>query len=244
MVLDRTALSDAIHQLADAANQMRILVVNGPSGSGKSFTFLIIRRFAEETHTFRLAYVDLARHPVPGPVDLARELALRIGRSADSVPQLRVPLARGLRELAIWLVRQAQAGDRDWWWVLDGLSSAPLPLQTYGLVRALADEVRYASSLRLVLLDFNEPFPADVSPFVYREELAPIGGYEVQTFLGDPVERQGRLMTLTELEKLTQTVLEGLPVGADRLGALSARVSELAEAMVSIQLTSLGPNSL
>ena len=230
VVLDRRAVREAIRQLADAASQAKILVVNGPKGSGKSFTFLIIR-FAEEPQRHQLAYVDLARRPVPGPVDLARELALRIGLSADSIPQLRVPIARGVRELAIWLVRQAQAADRDWWWVLDGLSSAQLPLQTRDFVLALAGEVRYASSLRLALLDFNEPFPADVSPFVYREELSPIEDREVRDFLRDLVVRFGRAMPDSELEELTQGLLARAPVGADRLGALSADLSKIASFM-------------
>jgi len=231
VVLDRAALTQALGQLADRASQTKILVVNGPRGSGKSFTFQIIVRFAEQVQTIRLAYVDLAHDPVPGPVDLARELALRMGLSPDPVPPEHAQAARYVRELAIWLVGRAQASDRDWWWTLDGLSSPALPAETRDLVRALAAEVRYASSVRLVLLDFNEPLSADVWPFVFREELPPIGEREVRDFIHDLAVRQGIAITPPMLDGLVSEALGYLPVVTDRLGEVSARLSKLADSM-------------
>ncbi len=232
VVLDRLALREAIRRLMDPGSQERILVVNGPRRSGKTFTFQIIAQSAKETGAFQPVYVDLANFLRPGPVDLARELVLRMGRSVDTIPQPRDPTASYLRELVNWLVGQSRAANADWWWVLDSLSLSAVLQETHDFILAIAASVEH-TTLRLVLLDFNGTLPPNLNSFVRREELKPIGEPEIREFLSDLLRQQGNRPDPAEIDALTQSVLEGLPADTSRLGALSARVSSLVPRLVS-----------
>jgi hypothetical protein len=230
VVLDRSALRSAVRQLMSPFGQ-RILVVNGPPGSGKSFTAQFIQRVAEQTGAFQVAYVDLDRAlgPVPGAVDLAETLALQMGESA-SLPRPEGSPARQVRELAYWLVGRAVASDRDWWWVLDGLSSPALPDDLRDLVLVLADQIAGASApLRLVLLGFDQQLPS--SKFVIYEQLTSIGARDVADFLTELLTSLGRDLDPAQIGEATRAVLDGLPPDPDRLRVLSERVSQLAEAI-------------
>jgi hypothetical protein len=227
VVLGRRALKEAIRQLADPTGALRILVVNGPPGSGKSFTTQIIEQAAREARTFQTVYVDLALFLTPGPVDLARELVSRMGRSPESMPQGSDSTAPNLRDLVNWLIKQSSTANGDWWWVLDSLSSPTVPQETQDLIVAIAASVQ-RTSLRLVLLDFNKSLPANLSPLVFREELTPIGEPEVREFFSDLLRQQGIRPESVDIDALTRSALEDLPADASRLGALSARVSQFA----------------
>jgi tetratricopeptide (TPR) repeat protein len=233
VVLDRVALKNAIRRMTEESSQIRILAVDGPPGSGKSFTSQIVQQVAAETQAFRVAYVNFDQHPLLGPVELAEELASQLGRSLESIPQPQATTARVVHELANWLMAQVEASDRHWWWILDGPSSVTaMNLDTHDLVRALVERVQRPSvQLRLVLLGFDEQFPPHVEPFVYREELASIGGPEIRDYLVDLLRRVGREMDAGQIDAATQTVLDGLPAGRDRLRTLSARMSQVAEAV-------------
>lgn len=229
VIIDRHALRAALRELLDPDGQLRILVVNGPPRSGKSFTYRMAEQAAARTRAFQTIYEDLASLPAPTPEDLARRLALRIGGVIDTIPPAGTWTARSMRELARWLLGQLAATSRGWCWILDGLSSPSLPAVTRDFVLTLADEARPAL-LRLVLLDFDGALPSGTELSARREELTPIGEPEVREFFSD-LQVRGEI----DVGSWTRAALEGLPAGPGRLGALSARLSGYADMLANVR---------
>jgi hypothetical protein len=227
VLLDRQALREGLRRLVQDGG---ILVVNGPPGSGKSFSLQLIVYTAEVSGAFSVASVNVGPLGAAGltPAELASALAAQMGEALLTVPvAAHESAARNNQLLANWLFGLASKSTQTWWWVLDGLGGDVLPPDTRELIIALAAGVGLRSAdVRLVLLDFPAPLPVFVEPYVYREEIAPIGGNEVQAFV-ETLEIAGR----QDRDAVVVALLDGLPEGPARLAELSHRVDGLVAAL-------------
>jgi hypothetical protein len=226
VLLDRTGLREGLRRLQQ---QGGIMVVNGPPGSGKSYSLHFIVYVAEVTGDFHVASVDV------GPMGAARytsgmladSLARQMGVTAPRPDRERESDARYNMALADWLFGKAVASARTWWWVLDGFGADVVAHATRDLIFQLAQRIaRGSESPRLVLLDFPEPLPADVEPYVYRDEIAPIGPRELELF----VETQDVAGSPEDRDAIVAAILDGLPDGPARLAELSRRVNAVVAA--------------
>ena len=236
--LDREVLRRSVRDMMGPAGR-RMLVVNGPPASGKSYTLLFIEHVARQTGAFQVAPVILDRADVPAYklIDLARDLAMVMGLPGEPIPrQLGDTTQLYVRKFVQWLLGQAISIGSNWWVILDGFSSEHLNPDIRLLIHTLAKAIqRQSGPLWLILLDFDESLPDDVSTDVYWEQLTPptdIGGGEIREFLLDLFNHAPDKTRLEDVDQVTISMLNGLPVGDERLGVLSRRLRELTETLV------------
>jgi hypothetical protein len=228
--LNRSALREGVRGLMSPAGP-RILLVNGPSGSGKSYTAGFIQYIAEKTRAFRAANIVL--DSTYGPADLAREFAFHLGLDAGSIPATDDQThTRYVLQLAYWFLAQARASRSEWWLILDGFSSADLSPDTQQLVQTLVDSIeRESTPLRLVLLGFDEPLPVEAGPNIYREHITPIREVDIREFVVDLLASASGDVTQEGIDEVMEQLLRDLPTGPQRLSRLNPRLESLVLAL-------------
>jgi hypothetical protein len=227
VLLDRAVLRDAVRELA-APDGPRVLIVNGPPGSGKSFSERYIRHvtteLSHEVETFRYS----PGTPPIDPGDLAGELSDSLGPSAEMPIAGQTTTAAYIGQLRRLLVEAAMSARRDIWWILDAFGGPEVPEGVQDLITAVAAQMstRRPSTVRLVLLDF----PVTPSLGEAEQEIleAPegVGRIEVAEFFYALV--QSGEFDRDAVDGAVAAVLDGLPEGRSRLAELALRVAELA----------------
>ena len=231
--LGRAFLRQSVSELL-RTDGPEILVVNGPRGSGKSFTLQFIDQIAQRTAAFRVAHIDAhsVSHPKFGAQQLVQAFAVQMGVPFGDIPT-RESSKHYPGVLAAWLLRQAWNSGSTWWWVLDDFSSAGRPAEVRLLMNELARMLGdHPGRNRLVLLDFDEPLPADVEYRVLREHLPDpnqIGSREVQAFLHELLRQSGMTTTEEDIDNVASAFLTRIPAGADRLAQLNLLMVEFTQ---------------
>src|SRR5262249_14701238 len=104
--VNRMELRVALRDLASPTGS-RVLVVQGPPGSGKSYSVHLIRHVAEQTGGFRVHTFDVDNPPYPKPEDLAYSMISQFGGDTASMPvQGPATTSRWVRWLGDWMVRE------------------------------------------------------------------------------------------------------------------------------------------
>jgi Cdc6-like AAA superfamily ATPase len=229
--LNRAVLKQAVRKMRDIGGPA-VLVVNGPPGSGKSTTADYLRQVSSATGAFRVAQAN-ARFDAD-PAALCRELAAHIG-ALDRMPAETAEPARYNALLGEWLLATVMASGETWWLVIDDLSAAPLGADVVDFVGRLATLTAGAPTpMRLVLLGWDAPLPAEVEPDVMREELGEIAIVDVREFLAEALAGAGQTLPEAELDMMARDLYLGSKPGD--LRNLAFRVAEVYE-----RITSNGP---
>jgi hypothetical protein len=200
----------------------RVLIVNGPPGSGKSYSASFIRGVQQATGAFRFALVryDPGSLRDYGPRELADALGdiLGVRLSADATA---APYVYG-RQLAAQLVAAGRADEKPWWWVLDGFSGARPELADFiaRLIQAAVDEPR----VRLVLLGYDQPLSREAEAVTIYEDIAPLSEADVRAYLGRLALSAREPTGEESIEESVRTIFAGLPTGRERNVALGVRV--------------------
>jgi AAA ATPase domain len=187
--VDRASLRSAVRELLDPDGR-RVLVVNGPPGSGKSYTVRFIRHIADRTGTFETLHIDLAYSPSLRPTQVATEITVAMGLlpievDVTSQPDTQVRLLTSSLKSRVW-----NAGN--WWWVFDNCSSPGLPADTRNLIYALANAAEQdLDNLRLILLGFEQTLGPGLDPLALREQLTQIGEPDIRQWFGDAYRLAG-----------------------------------------------------
>lgn len=196
--LDRQALRAVLRGWSPPPRK-RVLVVNGPARSGKTYTLQLLRHIAVQMKTIQIANIDLADEDlalfVPGM--LARSVMLQMGRDSDLsfMPKLddAGSGARWARELCVWLVSAARRSATTWVIALDGSHQAQLRDETRDMIRELIKRASVADSpLRVVLLGYTDDLlPMDVRNQVAAEQLQALTAQDLRDYLGKVVDQLG-----------------------------------------------------
>jgi hypothetical protein len=154
---------------------VRVLVVQGAEGVGKSYSLRLIMHLSRVLGTFKVAWIDLDQeaYVMLGPGELARHLATQIGRNPDSLPAEEPQTNRWVLRLGDWLIAQLNHSSINWWFVLDGFDHPDVPIETQEfisvLVRAAAEG---QTGLRVVLLGNPDLLiPNGLEPYIARERV-------------------------------------------------------------------------
>jgi Cdc6-like AAA superfamily ATPase len=222
-LLNRAVLKQAVRKMRDIGGPA-ILVVTGRPGSGKSTTADYLRQVSSATGAFRVAQAN-ARFDTD-PAALCRELAAQIG-ALHAMPDSTVP-----SELGQWLLDAAMASGETWWLVIDDLAEARLGADMEDFVRRLATlTARAPRPVRLVLLGWDAPLPADVETDVVREELGQIAIVDVREYLAEALARAGQEVPEAELNRMARDL--SLSAKPGDLRDLAFRVQELYDRITS-----------
>jgi len=156
--INRPQISRAFTELDKPAG-FRIAVVNGPPGSGKTYSKLLPQFVAEirGNQSFKVFYRDLSESEYSIKAEnLVRSILSEWKQNAP----LPINLSTGdnyATELAEWVTAQIPPGET-WWIIIDGLAKLKSPDKTLveflmGLAKFIADSPH---PLRLVLLDLGD----------------------------------------------------------------------------------------
>ncbi|WNG61684.1 ATP-binding protein [Archangium gephyra] len=156
--LDRTRFRVVLRRFVDRVTGPRVLVVNGPAQSGKTYSSWFVSHLNDTMPSFvTFAYAaekGLAETYTLG--DVARDLVqLAKGQPATMPPQ-RAQEKRWAQELCIWILSALNRPGLPFWLVLDGFRDAPPGTQA--LIQYLANHISQALNQtdgRLLLFDYE-----------------------------------------------------------------------------------------
>jgi hypothetical protein len=176
-MVDRAPLRLKLQHLAAREEGIHILKVRGPSKSGKSHTFQLIRYLADRVGGFKMVFVDLAElSSAVGrdllPEDLGEEIVFQMKLEGQMPVRQNELDSRWVRRFVAWLTGELQNGDGGYWIVLDSFGNTLVPDGVYELVRRLAEQIETnLSQMRLVLLGFDRDLPDRVLGGLEEEDL-------------------------------------------------------------------------
>jgi hypothetical protein len=233
-MVNRTTLRDHLEQLAGSALiGGRILVVNGPPFSGKTYSKELIGYLRRALENFKLVFIDLLN--IQGevkPSDLASSIAQQLGLSDSVLPPL--DQEQDSRWVEAFCNRlTGQLGDKNdpWWVVIDGFTHITLSQPVDDLVKQLATRSRMTlPGLRLVLLSYPERLPPDVERVVLREDIRPIDDRDLSNFFDQLYQERAQSPTPKDIaERIGEVRREFDPTdprGMEKLGAVVARIAK------------------
>lgn len=203
--LDREYLRQALREMADPAGR-RILVVNGPHGSGKTYTREYVLDVTFGTPNHRVVYLDLDTADY-GPAELASDICQQVGYESKSMPKLNNEsperwVARLNSSLLAGLTSNTAI---KWWLILDGFTK-PLQAETKQLIDELAIRAREAD-LRMILLGCTAELPVRLATEVIREDIKPIGREDVETFVMQQLTQNDPNTTSTTVKEIVDQVM-------------------------------------
>lgn len=176
-MVDRAPLRAKLQHLAAREEGIHILKVRGPSKSGKSHTFQLIRYLSDRVGGFRMVFVDLAElASAVGrdllPEDLGEEIVFQMKLQGQMPVRQNELDSRWVRRFVAWLTGELQNRDEVYWIVLDSFGNTLVPDGVYELVRRLAEQIETnLSQIRLVLLGFERDLPDRVLGGLEEEDL-------------------------------------------------------------------------
>lgn len=167
--LDRARLRAVLRRFVERAAGPRVLVVNGPERSGKSYSSWFVSHLNDTMPSFvTFAYAaekGLAETYTLG--DVARDLVQLANGQLSTMPPQRAQEKRWAQELCIWILSVLNRPGRPFWLVLDGFRDAPPGTQA--LIQKLAHHISQALNQtdgRLLLFDYEprllEPCPVEL----------------------------------------------------------------------------------
>jgi hypothetical protein len=162
----------------------RVLVVNGQRVSGKSYTNELIAFLSERTPKNKTIYMNLDKYVFEAP-NLTEMIGLQMGMDTTRIPQQQdEQKARWVQRLVGWILnRVVNPGDVTYWFVFDGFREQTLLPETKDWIDELAVQAETnVPQCRVVLLNYTETLPFQISDFISREEIKPIGRDELIEF--------------------------------------------------------------
>ena len=223
------------HALADLGlpQGRRILVVNGPPGSGKTYTVEFIKELSYNSPNQRVVYVNLAAHLASfTPAELLQEVVRQIGSPTAEMPALDAEQdARMIRRLVNWF--RSVTNRTDLWLVLDDFG----PNSSQGL-RDLIDELQSmaatkTNSFRLVLLNYTLPLPPSAINSSIEENLSPLSLADVDAYL-EQMLAEGRTErgAADETSRAAAALIDNSQKGERPSATLNMELAELLRSFV------------
>ncbi len=241
--IGRASLKDKLRSLASPKGP-RVLLVNGPRGSGKSYTSQFIFDLTANLPGNRTVYIQLGASLSYSPVDLVSDIALQMGLSTQSMPSDLGAAeidARFVRRLTNWLAGETiRNRSVVWWIVIDGFDDVRLEPALNDLIVDLARRTETdLEQLRMVLLGYTGAMPAQISDFVLRENLQPLQRKDIEEFLREFSKLKS--ISENELQQLVELIFEQVDSQLetakdpqrDRLHYLNRAVYQVVQALQS-----------
>jgi hypothetical protein len=201
----------------------RVLVVNGPGRSGRTFTRWYIGH-AAQFHNARPFYLDMKGKTGASPGDIGRLIALWYQWPPETLPPRHAQASQWAEEIAVWVAGRAASappGDRVVL-VFDNTCAPGLLTETKELLVNLADQAAGEDRLRVTLLAHADPYTSDARRMAAFEEIAPPSKTDVYSFLA------------------VYAAHKGYDVAPDALSAVASRTWDpLAAATGSVQMDDL-----
>jgi hypothetical protein len=208
--IDRHSLKNSLRRLAAPVGP-RVLLVNGPRGSGKSYTSQFIFDLAANVPGHATVHIPLDSFPY-GPRELVENIASQMGRSLDSIPIPTTTQAAFVRTLVLWLVSEIKRSSSTvWWFIFDNFQDVHLDAELHQLIFELVRQAETnLDQLRVVLLGYSDELPLPVRDFVLREDLQPLTRIDVEQFFEEFVAANRLTITEGQIQGIVDAVLQSV----------------------------------
>lgn len=180
--INRKPLRKAVKRLA-APDASRLLVIDGPRTSGKSYSLFYIHHVAHR-RDIQVVEIDL-RAAYPGETltadHVARDIATQM--NLEEPPRSEEQAPRRIQIFCNWLAGKLRATNYTWWIVIDHCN-APLPSDVLDLIEELARRVQKAwHCVRLILVADSVAVPLVVDESAERESVELLDKIHITEFL-------------------------------------------------------------
>jgi hypothetical protein len=196
-LVNRRLLRDNLQTIIDSAPSYRVVIVAGPSGSGRSHSRFLIQFVADQIDGIRCVLIDaldFTLNPNPGSdqKDSLRRMLVAIasalGLAKESQGETFQQSARDVRQFIYWLAGALGdpliANRADWWLILDNFDDPSVPEDLAMAAQILAEEAENRfDRLWIFLLGFSRTLKPDVDAFVLRETVEWPVEHEVRSHL-------------------------------------------------------------
>jgi hypothetical protein len=184
-LVNRTVLRAALKQLTGSQpTDPRVLVVNGPPLSGKSYSVELISYLGRALKSFRFVWIDLKK--ISGevrPEHLAHDIIDQMLLPKNIVPELEQEQdSRWVQTFCNRLQGVLGNAADQWWIVIDGFNHARLSPTVNDLVKELSGRRLTLPELRIVLLSYPDTLSPDVERVALREALSPVNERDLILF--------------------------------------------------------------
>jgi hypothetical protein len=234
--ISRQTLRQFLRQ-AVTPNGFPILVVNGLSKTGKSYSFQYISYLKRQTSDFAVAWVDL-KDEVYGeykPEDLARDVAIPLGWDLASLPPR--PSTRYAKDLAKWMLGQSnqKIAVAAVVIVLDGFHQPELYGETREFVQEMIKQVAAnTSKIRLVLLNYGETLLPPGLPPIATEPLTMLSRPEVTQFFTTFAKQRGQTPDPAAIDDIVKFVVDDIQSNDPEYNEkLNQKVKEAAQLLLA-----------
>lgn len=176
-LVNRTVLRDYVRKLADFQPAgARVLVVNGPPSSGKTYSVELIAYLNRALKNFKFVHIDLQKTTGEvRPEHIARDIVDLMNLDQRIIPELNQEQdSRWIQLFCNRLQGVLSNAPDQWWIVIDGFNHARLSPSVNDLVKELSGRRLTLPELRIVLLSYPDNLSPDVERVALRETIAPI----------------------------------------------------------------------
>lgn len=233
-LVNRVVLRKSLEQLAGAALPgARILVVNGPPQSGKTYSKELIGYLRRALESFRLVWIDLLTFSGEvKPADVARAIVDQMGLDQNTLPPLdQEQDSRWVQTFCNRLTGQLGNKSDSWWVVMDGFTHVTLSPPVDDLVKELSSRARLTlPGLRMVLLSYPDSLPSDVEKVALRENIFPIEERDLINFFHQVYTERNKTPSAKDIAERIGEVWRAVdrkdPKLMETLGAEVAKVSK------------------
>lgn len=213
--VNRRALRLEVDELARAGGA-RILVVDGPPKSGRTFSRWYIHHVCEILGG-RCYPADLKRFIDRPPIDLVRKMATFFGWNVNEIPQQHAQATQWAEELGEWVAGRIAIQEETVWLVFDDSSTAGLQQSMREFLVYLAETATYVNQMRVVLLAFSESLTGNASVMMRKEEVQLPTRLDIRTFLADYVGLKQIAIDDDGLDFIADNIWNSLPQERERL---------------------------
>jgi hypothetical protein len=228
--IDRSMLRDHVRDMADPDGP-RVLIVTGPSCSGKSYSWYLINHVRREGE-FSPHPVNFSQWsgPPAGPADVMRLVAATLCWEAPPVDHTALDDAQA-RTLLYWFIGKMAKEPGRTWLIFDGLLGPTVTDAALRLIEGIATaaEQGTAGELRVVLIEYSRSLPQDVDPYALREPIKQVGVTELRAFFQNAAHALGAELDDGALDLLVQQVLGPPPhpqvISLAKVSALAANLA-------------------
>jgi hypothetical protein len=177
LFVDRRGLRDIVRGLPMNAEK-RVLAIQGPPMSGKTYSYQYMLHLRETKGLFELVYLDLKKEAPAKfrPQLLAQRIVRQMGRSTSigfmpKEEDASSPMG-WVQDLCDWVLGEVKASGKTWLIALDGFSASNLPPNSREMVKELVSRSADSDSLKVALLGYSDDLvPVQALPRVARETL-------------------------------------------------------------------------